>query len=98
MKRKVRSGFWTCVWVGFFLTAAVAHAGGVWLYEEATPDMGVGGAGRQAAGFDASTASGNPAAMTRLDRIVVKVACRWSKSRQDDFTRPTIEDFLTRVV
>jgi long-chain fatty acid transport protein len=37
-------------------------------YEEATPDMGVGGAGRQAAGFDASSASGNPAAMTRLDR------------------------------
>ena len=48
--------------------AASAHAGGLWLYEEATPDMGVGGAGRQAAGFDASTASGNPAAMTRLDR------------------------------
>jgi long-chain fatty acid transport protein len=45
-----------------------ARAGGLWLYEEATPDMGVGGAGRQAAGFDASTASGNPAAMTRLDR------------------------------
>ena len=50
------------------LGAASAHAGGLWLYEEATPDMGVGGAGRQAAGFDASTASGNPAAMTRLDR------------------------------
>ena len=48
--------------------AASAQAGGLWLYEEATPDMGVGGAGRQAAGFDASTASGNPAAMTRLDR------------------------------
>ena len=48
--------------------AASVHAGGLWLYEEATPDMGVGGAGRQAAGFDASTASGNPAAMTRLDR------------------------------
>ena len=48
--------------------AAAARAGGLWLYEEATPDMGVGGAGRQAAGFDASTASGNPAAMTRLDR------------------------------
>jgi long-chain fatty acid transport protein len=45
-----------------------AHAGGLWLYEEATPDMGVGGAGRQAAGFDAATAGGNPAAMTRLDR------------------------------
>jgi len=48
--------------------AASAHAGGLWLYEQATPDMGVGGAGRQAAGFDASTAGGNPAAMTRLDR------------------------------
>jgi len=34
--------------------------------------MGVGGAGRQAAGFDASTASGNPAAMTRLDRSQVE--------------------------
>jgi long-chain fatty acid transport protein len=50
------------------LIAASAQAGGLWLYEEATPDMGVGGAGRQAAGFDASTAGGNPAAMTRLDR------------------------------
>jgi len=30
--------------------------------------MGVGGAGRQATGFDASAAGGNPAAMTRLDR------------------------------
>jgi len=49
-----------------------ALAGGLWLYEEATPDMGVGGAGRQAAGFDASTASGNPAAMTRLDRSQVE--------------------------
>ena len=50
------------------LTVGRVNAGGLWLYEEATPDMGVGGAGRQAAGFDASTASGNPAAMTRLDR------------------------------
>jgi long-chain fatty acid transport protein len=58
------------VFILVFLLAvtAAAHAGGLWLYEEATPDMGVGGAGRQAAGFDASTASGNPAAMTRLDR------------------------------
>jgi long-chain fatty acid transport protein len=67
MKRKVRS-LWLWTWFVFFLTVAVSHAGGVWLYEQATPDMGVGGAGRQAAGFDASTASGNPAAMTRLDR------------------------------
>jgi long-chain fatty acid transport protein len=50
----------------------VSIAGGLWLYEEATPDMGVGGNGRQAAGLDASTASGNPAAMTRLDRTQVE--------------------------
>jgi long-chain fatty acid transport protein len=49
------------------LAAASAHAGALWLYEEATPDMGVAGAGRQAAALDASTASGNPAGMTRLD-------------------------------
>jgi len=50
------------------LAASPVLAGGLWLYEEATPDMGVGGAGRQATGFDASAAGGNPAAMTRLDR------------------------------
>ncbi len=55
-----------------FLAAGSTQAGGLWMYEEATPDMGVGGAGRQAAGFDASTASGNPAAMTRLDRSQVE--------------------------
>ena len=54
------------------LTVGRVNAGGLWLYEEATPDMGVGGAGRQAAGFDASTASGNPAAMTRLDRSQIE--------------------------
>jgi long-chain fatty acid transport protein len=59
----------TLVW---FLTAVPVHGGGVWLYEQATPDMGVGGAGREAAGLDASTASGNPAAMTRLDRSQIE--------------------------
>jgi long-chain fatty acid transport protein len=58
--------------LGVLLASGTALAGGLWLYEEATPDMGVGGAGRQAAGFDASTASGNPAAMTRLDRTQVE--------------------------
>ena len=48
--------------------APSVQAGGLWLYEEATPDMGVAGAGRQAAAMDASTAGGNPAGMTRLDR------------------------------
>lgn len=54
--------------VVLFLTAGPAYAGGLWLNEKAAPDMGVGGAGREAAGLDASTAGGNPAAMTRLDR------------------------------
>ena len=52
--------------------AASVQAGALWLYEEATPDMGVAGAGRQAAAQDASTASGNPAGMTRLDRSQVE--------------------------
>ena len=50
------------------LAAAPVQAGALALYEEATPDMGVAGAGRQAAAQDASTAGGNPAGMTRLDR------------------------------
>src|SRR5512139_503228 len=54
------------------LAASSAQAGGLWLYEEATPDMGVAGAGRQAAAMDASTAGGNPAGMTRLDRSQVE--------------------------
>ncbi len=58
--------------IGLCLAAIEAHAGGLWMYEQATPDMGVGGAGRQAAGMDASTSSGNPAGMTRLERSQVQ--------------------------
>ena len=52
----------------WFLAVGPVHAGGLWLTLQPTPDMGVGSAGSQAAGFDASTATANPAAMTRLDR------------------------------
>jgi long-chain fatty acid transport protein len=45
-----------------------AWAGGLWLYEAATPDVGTAAAGRAAAANDASTAGTNPAGMTRLDR------------------------------
>lgn len=45
-----------------------AWAGGLWLYEAATPDVGTAAAGRAAAANDASTASTNPAGMTRLER------------------------------
>ena len=54
------------------LAAAVAtssaHAGGLFLYEMATPDLGTASAGRAAAADNAATAFGNPAGMTRLDR------------------------------
>lgn len=60
------------VWIGvalvvLFLTAPV-RAGGLWLYEMATPDLGTASAGRAALAQDASTAFSNPAGMTRLDR------------------------------
>jgi len=50
------------------LFATSAWAGGLWMYEQATPDMGTAAAGRAAAAKDASTAGGNPAGMTRLER------------------------------
>ena len=55
------------------LTAAVlfatdAQAGGLFLYEMATPDLGTASAGRAAAADNAATAFGNPAGMTRLDQ------------------------------
>jgi len=43
-------------------------AAGLWLYEQATPDMGTASAGRVALASDASTASVNPAGMTLLER------------------------------
>jgi long-chain fatty acid transport protein len=45
-----------------------AHAGGLFFYEMATPDLGTASAGRAAAADNAATAFGNPAGMTRLDQ------------------------------
>jgi long-chain fatty acid transport protein len=56
----------------WFWAVGPVHAGGIWLSLQPTPDMGVGSAGSQAAGFDASTATANPAAMTRLDRSQIE--------------------------
>ncbi len=47
---------------------ASAQAAGLWLYEQAAPDMGLATAGRAALATDASTAGANPAGMTRLER------------------------------
>ncbi|MFA9394259.1 MAG: OmpP1/FadL family transporter [Halodesulfovibrio sp.] len=58
------------VWILILLFSAPgsAEAGGVWLYEIGTPDLGVAAAGRDATALDASVAITNPAAMTNLDR------------------------------
>jgi long-chain fatty acid transport protein len=64
---KLFRSFLAIAWI-ILLADASAQAGGLWLTQQPTPDMGVGSAGSQAAGFDASTATANPAAMTRLDR------------------------------
>jgi len=44
-----------------------ASAGGLWFYEQSTPDQGTAAAGRAAMARDASTAYGNPAGMALLD-------------------------------
>ena len=46
---------------------ATAHAGGLWLYEMGTPDVGTASAGMAARAQDAATAFANPAGMARLD-------------------------------
>ncbi|MCK5316205.1 MAG: outer membrane protein transport protein [Anaerolineales bacterium] len=53
------------------LLATSTWAAGLWLYEQATPDLGTAAAGRAAAAKDASTAGTNPAGMTRLDQSQV---------------------------
>src|SRR5512132_2340753 len=50
------------------VAATSAHAGGLFLYEMGTPDLGTASAGRAAAADNAATAFGNPAGMTRLDQ------------------------------
>jgi len=60
----------------FFLLSALivciapvsGETSGLWLYEQATPDMGTAAAGRVSLASDAPTASVNLAGITRLDR------------------------------
>jgi long-subunit fatty acid transport protein len=52
---------------GLMLAATPAMAGGFWLYEMGTPDLGTASAGRAALANDAATVFGNPAGMTKLD-------------------------------
>ena len=55
-----------------FLAAPVL-AGGLYLYEVGSPDVGLAAAGYAARAQDASTAFTNPAGMTRLDRPEIQV-------------------------
>ncbi|MGE0085671.1 MAG: OmpP1/FadL family transporter [Desulfococcaceae bacterium] len=48
-----------------------ARAGGIYLYEIGTPDLGLAGAGSAARAQDAATVYTNPAGMARLDRSQV---------------------------
>jgi long-chain fatty acid transport protein len=58
------------------LSAASARAGGFYLYEVGSPDVGLAAAGYAARAQDASTAFTNPAGMTRLDRPALLVGAQ----------------------
>jgi long-chain fatty acid transport protein len=66
MKKFFCVTFWA--FLAVCLVPVASHAAGLWLFEQATPDMGLAVAGRAALAQDASTAAGNPAGMTLLDR------------------------------
>jgi long-chain fatty acid transport protein len=55
-----------CMTLALDLALSTAHAAGLWLYEQGTPDVGTANAGVAARASDAATASVNPAGMTRL--------------------------------
>lgn len=54
--------------LGLLLTLSAVQAGGLYLYEVGSPDVGLAAAGYAARAQDASTAFTNPAGMTRLER------------------------------
>jgi len=68
-------------WAGVFATAAwlfapAASAGGLFLYEIGTADVGLASAGYTARAQDASTAFTNPAGMTRLEGTQTTLAAQ----------------------
>src|SRR5512132_2509960 len=72
--------------------AGPARAGGLFLYEMATPDLGTASAGRAAAADNAATAFGNPAGMTRLDQtqMLVGVQPAYGESHFDKGNDTTV--------
>ncbi len=53
--------------------ATAAWAGGLWMYEHGTPEVGTANAGVAARAEDASIAANNPAGMARLDKAEIMV-------------------------
>jgi long-chain fatty acid transport protein len=66
MRRLASIGLWAGL--GLLLALGPAQAGGLYLYEVGSPDVGLAGAGYAARAQDAATVFTNPAGMTRLDR------------------------------
>jgi long-chain fatty acid transport protein len=62
-----RRYFWAGILLAF-LSASSAQAGGLYLYELGTPDVGAAAAGWAARAQDAATVFTNPAGMTRLEK------------------------------
>ena len=56
--------------------APAAWAGGLWMYERGTPEVGTANAGVAARAEDASIAVSNPAGMSRLEKAEVMVTLR----------------------
>lgn len=71
MKKSIMTAMVSLVFLG--LAGGRAEAGGLYLYELGTEDLGLAGAGSAARAQDASTVATNPAGMTRLEgnQIVV---------------------------
>lgn len=67
------------------ISANAAQAAGLWLYEQATPDLGTASAGRAATADNAATAASNPAGMTRLNQseLMVGIQPLYVKSEFD---------------
>ena len=53
--------------------APAAWAGGLWMYERGTPEVGTANAGVAARAEDASIAASNPAGMSRLDKAEIMI-------------------------
>ena len=67
--KRLASAAMLSIGAAMWLGSGTAWAGGVWVYETATPDLGTASAGRAALAEDASTTFGNPAGMTRLGGV-----------------------------